>query len=266
MARRIAHGRLPALTALWILGGAVWMGMPQPAAAAQVISQGESWDAIKRLPDWSGVWDPVTYKQHMLGHGVAPLNNYDIPFQPAVAAKFAELKSIALAGGKFPSRMDRCVNLGVPYNTDHPSTSTQFLFTPGQVTVITPATYRLIYTDGRKHLDDTLTYQGSSLGHWESGGVLVTETVALDPGNEIVMGIQIGKNAKVIERTYLKDRNTLVSDVVVHAPEVLTRPWSYQTVYERSKYPLREYGCTQGDRSLDASTGEYKFDLTPPAE
>jgi hypothetical protein len=150
--------------------------------------------------------------------------------------------------------------------------SIEFLFTPGRITLTTEGgLVRRIYTDGRslpQDIEDSHT--GTSVGHWE-GTTLVVETAGIDPKNKfapLAGAPAIGKNVRVTERISLKDENTLEFDITVVAPDLFTRPDRRKRIYTRTpKQAAREISfCVDYDRSIDPSTGQQRFDLTPPAD
>lgn len=246
------------LYAVLVCGAAAVAGAASPPSPAARASS-----PAARLPDWSGTWEAVSYKRHMLGHGRAPYRDLDPPFNAKVAAQFRDYKAIAYQGGTFPSRADRCVSFGAPGDMDHPATFLQFLFTAGQVTLLAPTFWRVIHTDGRAHDEQFVTFQGDSIGHWEADGTLVVETTSLDPGNEFILGIAQGRNSRLTERFRRLDARTLVDDVLLEAPEVLDKPYQYRIEYQRVDQPLVEIDCAQDNRDVDAA-GKQIFNLAPP--
>lgn len=77
-------------------------------------SAGRAETNSKSIPDWSGTWEAVSYKNHMIGHGRAPYRNLDPPFNAENEARFQKYNDIAYAGGTFPSRGDSCTSYGTP--------------------------------------------------------------------------------------------------------------------------------------------------------
>lgn len=249
----------------------VAMGMAQAQApATRGIPQGDTWDSIKQLPNWSGAWQATEFLQHVYEVGVVPWNNLKIPFTEEAAARFEKLKQQSLAHEDISTRSDHCISLGVPGNMNTPQTRFEFLFTPGQVTIAGVDNFlRRIHTDGRAHFTEVETFHGSSIGHWEKGGVLVVETVALDPGNEFILGFPQGAGARVTERFYLKEKDLLIDEVTLVAPAVLKEPWHQVLTFARVKQPHEplEYNCAQGGgRDIDKKTGKQGFDLSLPPD
>jgi hypothetical protein len=250
----------------WLLLACAWaLALGTPLARANSVSQGNSWDSIKKLLDWSGYWEAVSYKKHMLGHGRAPYRDLSPPFNSRIEPKFQEYKKIAYAGGTFPSRADNCVSFGVPGDMDHPITTLQFLFTPGQVTLLAPSFFRVIHTDGRVHDHQFTTFQGDSIGRWENNGVLVVDTTDLDPGNEFILGLAQGKDSHVVERFHRRNDKALIDDVSFDAPEILDATYQYQVVFEHVTGPLVEFDCAQNNRDITPG-GDKTFDITPPPQ
>jgi hypothetical protein len=108
---------------------------------------------------------------------------------------------------------------------------------------------------------------GTSIGRWE-GQVLVVETSGLDPNAPLVPGSVLGLGASAVERIALVDGDTLEIAATLTAPAVLTAPLETRMTYRRA--PDRVFTdfdtCVEGDRSLDRTTGQDRFDKTPPAD
>jgi len=110
--------------------------------------------------------------------------------------------------------------LGIMQVIQHPTALT-FLYeaAPGQ-------SYRVIYTDGRKHPESfDSSFMGHSVGHWE-GDTLVVDTVGLN--DETWMGnvrasIHSDK-VHLIER-FTREGNVLNYQATVEDPVMFTKPW-----------------------------------------
>ena len=78
----------------------------------------------------------------------------------------------------------------------------------------------------------------------------------------------IGADARISERIFLKDANTLQFDIVTVAPDVLTEPDRRTRLYTRlpKTTPTEITFCADYDRSIDPDSGKQRFDLTPPAD
>jgi len=72
----------------------------------------------------------------------------------------------------------------------------------------------------------------------------------------------------VIERIRLTDPDTLVFEVETTAPDILAEPdrrtFTYRRIGKTISYarPL----CVETDRSVDLTTGQQRFDMTPPKD
>ncbi|MFL6602716.1 MAG: hypothetical protein ACJ8R9_15495 [Steroidobacteraceae bacterium] len=150
----------------------------------------------------------------------------------------------------------------------------ELLVTPGRVTLTNESgLIRRIYTDGRSipaSHEDTNT--GTSVGHWD-GNALVVETVGINPAARFPLPTQgampIGRHAKITERIWLKDPNTLQFEVVTTAPELFVRPDKRKRTYTRVPHKTTASEitfCVDHDRSIDPATGKQRFDMTPPPD
>jgi hypothetical protein len=234
----------------WLMTAAFCCGT---FAAAQALAQA--------LPDWSGWW----------GHRVPLPEEWRLnppPLRPAaVAARAASVADPAdtLSGW--------CRPLSFTGSSGGFTEAVEFLFTPGRVTLTNEmGLIRRIYTDGRDLPRDPVpTNTGTSIGRWE-GETLVVETVGINPQARYPGpgqgSVPIGANARITERIFLKDPNTLQFDIETIAPDVLTGPDRRTRLYSRlPKTMANEVTfCTDYDRSVDPTSGKQRFDLTPPAD
>jgi hypothetical protein len=112
--------------------------------------------------------------------------------------------------------------------------------------------WRNIYTDGRGHPDDLdATFQGDSVGHWESG-TLVVDTVGIKDSVAIVVGVKHSDKLHIVERMHLAkdDPDTLVVEMTVDDPVALAKPWAHTLTYKRSRdWQLLEFECAENDRN-----------------
>lgn len=229
--------------------GAPVAGKQLPQAATT--PQGNTRESILALPDWSGTWLGSSTMFNTPG-GSAPLT--------AMALARNQQTKAAADAGEYLVAQERCAPRGMPLVMSGSHAAFEFLFTPGQVTII-PETneVRRIYTDGRTHPDDPdPSYNGHSIGHWE-GATLVVDTIAMLPEVELLAYLPQTGKTQVRERIFKNEDGTLQIDTTVTDADLLTRPWSYTRLYKRSKASMAEFICTQGSQSN--STG---YDLTPP--
>ena len=222
---------------------------PNASAQSAAASQGATWETIKALPDWVGVW-------------VAASNasSRGMTFTAAGKAQNESLNNLRGDNGDVPSRHKTCILAGFPSGMTGPEQYTiEYVYTPGQVTITdSQAFVRRIYTDGRKHHAGKLSLMGDSVGHWEkdaSGAMaLVVDTTNLDPGNELFYGFTGGKNLHITERMVLNAQDHLSIDTVIEAPEMLIAPAPHNMLYNRHRdWTTLEMDCAQNNRSVDAN-------------
>lgn len=230
-------------TLLAAAAGLAVLGLTQTAFAQSAPSpQGDSWDSIKLLPDWSGIWTSQ----------VNP-GQKGMIFNAKGKAAADKLEALRKVNGDIPSRQKLCLLSGFPGGMGGPEQFTnEFLFTPGQVTLSNSQAFvRRIFTDGRKHHKGPPTLQGDSIGHWE-GQTLVVDTIGMHPDNEAFYGFRGGKDMHVVERFSLKDDKTLQVLNALDAPEVLAAPDNYRLELTRHRdWTTVEMNCAQGQRSID---------------
>jgi hypothetical protein len=240
------------------------------ADAAKAPPAKPNYTALNALPDWSGSWSDTDWETNS-GETRATGYGAKYPLKPDAERKFLDIRKVAAAGGETTARTQNCKPPIFVGTMGGPESYTEFLFTPGRVTITDEEMrIRRIYTDGRKMpANETPTYQGFSVGHWEGSGstmALVVETAAILPSNEVVRNVPGGKGIHVVERIHLKDPNMLQVDSVVEAPEVFTEPFHVTKLYKRhSDYTMHEFDCDENNRDVNAQ-GHQQFDLTPPTD
>jgi hypothetical protein len=222
-------------------------------------SQGRTWDSIKKLPDWSGVWvlSDESWRAEPEEVARAPLT-----------ARYQSIRAKNKADNDTGNE-PRCIPVGIPESAVIPI-GQEYLFTPGRVTIVFEnGIVRRIDTSGRPHPSEKeldYTFAGNSIGHWV-GGTLIVDTVGLSPHAEFRMGLHTTAKTQLSERIFRKDRDTLQIDTVMTDPEIFTQPWVYTRLYKRSTLPAMEYyPCTEGSRDIMVNGGPTDVDLTPPAE
>jgi hypothetical protein len=246
---------------------------PAPTAATpHPALRGQTWDSIKRLPDWSGVWAP---SRPLLPRNPAAAGGFvfggDVPLKPKYAAMRDE-RMAAVRGekgrDKIPlSNSGLCLPNGTPANMG--PVAHEYLFSPGRVTILLEnSEIRRIWTDGRPHVPDELanpSFSGDSIGHWE-GDTLVVDTINIFPEAELYIG------GRVTAQTHVSERITRVGDrmrieTVVEDPELFAQPWDYTRWYDHEKGPPIDYNsCTEGDRAKKGEETLLDINFTAPKE
>jgi hypothetical protein len=217
---------------------------------------GGTYDSIKKLPDWSGMWAPTrppadAPAEDKLQYG--GIFGQGIPLAPKyAAARDSRLKAVTgqLGIDKIPlSNSGFCIPTGEPMVMGE--VSHEYLFTPGRVTLsLENGEIRRIWTDGRGHPSEDVSnpsFSGHSIGHWE-GDTLVVDTVDIYEDAEIYMGGYVTPKTHIVERfTRVGDRmrvRTVITD-----PDLLATPWKFTRWYSREEREAVDYErCTLQDR------------------
>ena len=236
--------------------------------------RGQTWDSIKRLPDWTGVWAPSRPAAPPRNGGVGGKGfvfGGDVPLKPKYAAMRDE-RMAAVRGDrgrdKIPlSNSGLCLPTGTPANMG--PVGHEYLFSPGRVTILLEnSEIRRIWTDGRPHVPDDLvnpSFSGDSIGHWE-GDTLVVDTINIFPEAELFIGGRVTAQTHVIERI-TRVGNRMRIDTVVEDPELFTKNWVYTRWYDHEDGPPIDYNsCTEGDRAKKGEQTLLDIDFAPPKE
>ena len=116
---------------------------------------------------------------------------------------------------------------------------------------------RLIPLDGRPHLAPSIhQLGGDSRGHWEGDTLVVDSTNFNDqtnfrgPPSTARQDIFSDANLHVVERFTLTSPNTITYRFTVTDPTVWTKPWSGELTMSRTKGPIYEYACHEGNYGL----------------
>jgi hypothetical protein len=205
-------------------------------------------------PDLSGIWWPGNGNPDLFAPGY--LRRFDPKETPQEAPSFQPwaLEKIKAAGNAEVEDPRLCRPVGVPgfMNSPYPY---QIVQTPGQVVLLAEhqTTFRVIPADGRPHTKDPdPLINGDSVGRWQ-GDTFVIDVISFDEKTPVFWSQPIKDKGywfhsdalHVIERFRRPDSETLIYQVTVEDPKVLTKPWtSAPQKFTRSDYPLNEYYCT----------------------
>jgi hypothetical protein len=227
--------------------------------------QGDTWDSIKKLPNWNGAWtlDEASFRRQLAASG-GPDGDPDIP---PLTPKWAALRKAngAANNGQGPegkgveTNSTHCLPDGMPGMMVAPF-SFEFLLTPGRVTIVSEdGEVRRVYTDGRPHPADLdPTFAGHSIGHWEDG-TLVVDTSGMLPQAQLFVGLHVTAQTRVTERIFKTDAHTMRIDTAVTDSAMFTRPYRYTRTYKLNDAGMVEYVCEQNNRDSNGV-----IDLTPP--
>jgi hypothetical protein len=116
---------------------------------------------------------------------------------------------------------------------------------------------RLIPLDGHPHLSPSVhQLGGDSRGHWEGDTLVVDSTNFNDqtnfrgPPSTARQDIFSDANLHVVERFTLTAPDTITYRFTVTDPTVWTKPWSGELLMKRTKGPIYEYACHEGNYGL----------------
>ena len=213
--------------------------------------------ALDKLPDWGGIW-------------VLKINRDAVRERPALKGRYLEqhqafVRAEEANKGNMARGASNCLPPGVPGIMGTAQYPTEFLFTPGRVTMLHEAwmQWRIVFTDGRGHAEDMeASFNGDSIGHWE-GDTLVIETVGIKPSVELTRGMRHSEQLRIVERIHLAkdDPDTLINEMTAEDPLALEKPWRNVTQYRRMREgTLIEFICAENDRNPVDESGRSKFE------
>jgi len=212
-------------------------------------------------PDLSGVWqtggvslygEPSAQPQTP---AVAAPRPQPAPYQEWAAAKAKEFSD----GLAKSDPIARCFLPGVPRITTMPMPF-EIVSKPGKMVIVYEAfhAFRIIPTDGRKHPDDLdPTFMGDSVAHWDGDTLVVDVTGFNDKTWLDGRGHFHSDQLHVIERYRRTPEDTILLDITMEDPKVMTQPWN---THMTLRHPPRadrvmEYECLENNQDLPHLTG-----------
>jgi hypothetical protein len=247
--------------------------------------RGMTYESLRELPAITGYWYPLTPPFVLPPVQTPAVSGAEVQTQPSSLAD--RLCALRVPKEVRPEIIARCRLLAEQllahpgdrgycakqkFNGRPPAGaggSVEVLFTPGQVTMSTASgLVRRVYLRNELPADALQSSTtGTSIGHWQDA-VLVVETSGLDPTADFILGSGMGNQSLVRERITLQDPDTLQIESTLTAPDLLTAPVTMQQQYHRARdHVYTEFDtCNDADRSFDRSTGQERFDTTPPAD
>jgi hypothetical protein len=154
---------------------------------------------------------------------------------------------------------ERCLmfsGIGPPMLTEPYNNNYQIVQSPGYVSVLAEMNHdvRVIPTDGKVTApNDVSQWHGVSHGHWD-GDTLVVETTNIKFNNQSHFGVAYrgmsDENLRVTERFTRTDAETIIYQAMVDDPTVYTKPWTIEEAFTRTKGPLFEYACHEGNYAM----------------
>lgn len=198
---------------------------------------------------------------------VDPPNGRFPALTPAAAKKYAEMHQWLVQhdsdGPETRTLSDRCLifsQSGPPFIPGNYNNYYQIVQAKGVVAILSEMGHQarivpmIDGTEERPHLTQTVRqWQGDSVGHWE-GDALVIETTNFRGSDQSRFGVQYDgmsdENLRVTERITRTGPNTITYRATVVDPTVYTQPWTVEFPMEKTKGPLYEYACHEGNYAL----------------
>jgi hypothetical protein len=171
--------------------------------------------------------------------------------QKAAAAR-AEISRRPPEGPEDMGLPDRCLlwpTAGPPMLPSGYNNNYQILQVPGYVVILVEMIHdvRIIPLDSRPHLPQHIRqWLGDSRGHWD-GNTLVVDTTNFTDKTHF-RGAD--GNLHLIERFTRVDVGTILYEFTVDDPTAFTKPWKAQAPLTKTRGPIYEYACHEGNYSM----------------
>lgn len=149
---------------------------------------------------------------------------------------------------------ERCITWpseGPPMLSPGYNSDLQIVQGPGYVAILQEMIHdvRMIPTDGRPHLPtDVHQWFGDSRGHWE-GNTLVVDATNFT-GKTTINNTLTSTKLHVTERYTRTGPDTLLYQFTVDDPDTWTKSWSAEVPWEKTKGPIYEYACQEGNYGM----------------
>jgi hypothetical protein len=170
----------------------------------------------------------------------------------AAARAEARKRSGPFDGPESRSLSERCILMpgeGPPMLPEAYNSNIQFQQGPGYVAILQEEIHdaRIIPLDGRPHLGPNIRQlMGDSRGRWEGNTLVVDTTNFTDETN--FRGSS--ENLHVVERFTRVDEDTILYEFTVEDPTTWTRPWKAELSMVKTKGPIFEFACHEGNYGL----------------
>ena len=203
--------------------------------------------------NYNGFWLPSRDVDHRTSLITDPANGRIPPETPEATARraaLAEQRRLHPADGPESRGLsERCITFGIPRFQAAYSSVYQIVQGPTDVVFNMETIHdaRVIPTDGRQHLPESMRqWLGNSRGRWD-GDTLVVETQGFSPKSNM-LGSSSG--LRLVERFTRVAEDTLQYDATLNDPATWTRPWTARILFKRTKDPLIEYACHEGNHGM----------------
>jgi hypothetical protein len=204
-------------------------------------------------PEWTSL--AVVRGQHRAAMIVDPADGM-LPYRPEAAPKRA-----ALAGADDPEQRplpERCIAgasrgpmLIAPANMLR-----RIVQTPGNLVIHAESMsdLRIVRIGGEPGPEPLQSWYGQTIARWE-GDTLVAETTHFRPNDTIRTAsgftpLVVRQTSTIVERFTLIAPDELLYQFTVLDPAVYARPWTAEYSMMRSKQPMFEFACHEGNYAM----------------
>jgi hypothetical protein len=186
-----------------------------------------------------------------------------------MAAQFAYTREHSTDGPENRSLQERCINwptAGPPMLPSFYNNEYQIVQTSSAIAIVIEMIHdvRIIPLDGRPHLASSVRqWMGDSRGHWE-GNTLVVDTTNFTDKSRF-RGAD--ENLHLTERFSRVNPDTVLYEFTVDDPTAFTKPWTAQIPMTKTKGPVFEYACHEGNYAMvDILAGARAAEKKAPKE
>jgi len=204
-----------------------------------------------RTGDYNQFWLPDRVFDNRTSLITDPPDGRVPPLLPAAQRRFADalVRPAVPAGPEDRSVTERCITFGIP-RTQAAYMSYYDIVQSRDTVVLRMETIhdaRIIPLDGRPHPGSKIrNWLGDSRGHWE-GDTLVVDTTNFSPKSNF-RGSR--ENLHLVERFTRVAPDRLEYAFTVSDDTTWSRPWTAMIPLLRSKAPMYEYACHEGNLGL----------------
>lgn len=223
------HARLIPIAALAVAG----LVAGQNQGKSPAVPTGPTPRIADGKPDLQGVWNP----------GLTFMNVGQPSLQPWAEALYKERR----ANLSKDDPEGHCLPAGVPRISPFPQKIVQ---TPTLVVILDEGnihSYRQIFLDGRKHLEDSgPLWMGDSIGKWD-GDTMVVDSVNFNDKTWLNgQGLPHSEELHVIERYSRPDLGHLNVDITVEDSKAFTKPHTFKRSFTlMQNAEILEYVCNE---------------------
>jgi hypothetical protein len=205
-----------------------------------------------RTGDYNQFWLPDRVFDNRTSLITDPTDGRIPAMIPAAARRVAmenAARPVMPSGPEDRSLSERCITFGVPRT--QPAYMSYYDITQSKDTVVfrmeTIHDARVIPLDGRPHPNTKIrSVLGDSRGHWE-GDTLVVDTTNFSPKSNFRGSHE---NLHLIERFTRVSADRLEYSFTVSDDTTWTKAWTAMIPLQRSKAPMYEYACHEGNLGL----------------